>query len=100
MALKPRWLGMALAAAVATSALAAAPKVEFDTATIEALTGAKGALNEKEGVFKVAVPRSDLSVTAAGVQLTPPMGLTSWAAFTQAGQQVSSWATSCCPRTR
>lgn len=88
MALKPRWLGMALAAAVATSALAAAPKVEFDTATIEALTGAKGALNEKEGVFKVAVPRSDLSVTAAGVKLTPPMGLTSWAAFKKAGQQV------------
>ncbi|MBP1688994.1 MAG: LppY/LpqO family protein, partial [Deltaproteobacteria bacterium] len=38
-----------------------------------------------EGAFKVSVPRSDLSVTAAGVRLTPPMGLTSWAAFKRAG---------------
>src|SRR5262249_39462442 len=48
--------------------------------------GAKGAFNEKEGVFKVSVPRSDLAVTAAGVKLTPPMGLTSWAAFKRAGK--------------
>src|SRR5207249_8852479 len=31
---------------------------------------------EKEGVFKVSAARSDLSVTVAGVHLTPPMGLT------------------------
>src|SRR5204862_7897074 len=36
-------------------------------------------------VFKVQVPRSDLSVTAAGAKLTPPLGLTAWAAFTRAG---------------
>jgi hypothetical protein len=36
-------------------------------------------------VFKVSVPRSDLSVSAAGVKLTPPMGLTSWAAFKRLG---------------
>jgi hypothetical protein len=59
--------------------------VMFDTARIEQLTGAKGKLDEKAGVFKVSVPRSDLKVTAAGVHLTPPMGLTSWAAFTRAG---------------
>lgn len=59
----------------------------LDTAKIEELTGAKGKLDEKEGAFKVSVPRSDLSVTAAGVRLTPPMGLTSWAAFTRAGGQ-------------
>jgi hypothetical protein len=53
----------------------------LDTARIEELTGAKGALDEKEGVFKVSVPRSDLSVTAGGVHITPPLGLTSWAAF-------------------
>jgi hypothetical protein len=56
----------------------------IDTATIERLMGAKGTLNEKEGVFKVSSPRSDLAVTAAGVKLTPPMGLTSWAAFHKA----------------
>ncbi len=53
----------------------------LDTATIERLMGMKGALSEKEGVFKISMPRTDLSVTAAGVKLTPPMGLTSWAAF-------------------
>ena len=57
----------------------------MDTAEIERLTGAKGQLDEKEGAFKVSVPRSDLSVTAAGVHLTPPMGLTSWAAFKVSG---------------
>jgi hypothetical protein len=61
----------------------------LDTARIEKLTGAKGALDEKEGVFKVSVPRSDLAVTAAGVRLTPPLGLTSWAAFKRAGDQVA-----------
>src|SRR6267378_618595 len=65
----------------------AAPKVSLDTARIEQLTGAKGKLDEKEGTFKVAVPRSDLNVTAAGVKLTPMMGLTSWAAFKKVGQQ-------------
>jgi Domain of Unknown Function (DUF1259) len=58
----------------------------LDTASIEKLTGASGKLDEKEGAFKVSVPRSDLSITAAGVKLTPPMGLTSWAAFKKAGE--------------
>ena len=53
----------------------------LDTARIEQLTGGKGELNTQEGVFKVSVPRTDLAVTAAGVKMTPPMGLTSWAAF-------------------
>jgi hypothetical protein len=42
-------------------------------------------LNEAEGVFKVSVPRTDLSISVAGVKLTPPMGLTSWAAFKRVG---------------
>ena len=64
----------------------AAESAKLDTAKIEALTGAQGKLDEKEGAFKVSLPRSDLSVTAAGVRLTPPMGLTSWAAFKRAGK--------------
>jgi hypothetical protein len=59
----------------------------LDTAAIERLAGVKGELNDKEGVFKVSVPRSDLDVTVAGVKMTPPLGLTSWAAFQQAGDQ-------------
>jgi uncharacterized protein DUF1259 len=60
---------------------------QLDTKRIEELTGAKGALNEKERVFKVSVPRTDLSVTTAGVKMTPPMGLTSWAAFKRDGNR-------------
>jgi hypothetical protein len=60
----------------------------LDTAKIEELTGAKGALDAKEGVFKVSLPRKDLSVTAAGVHMTPPVGLTAWAAFMRAGSHV------------
>src|SRR5215510_15114133 len=71
---------------IAALALAAPqPKPALDTARIEELTGAKGAMDPKEGVFKVSVPRSDLNVNAGGVHITPPMGLTSWAAFQPAG---------------
>src|SRR5947209_1096079 len=74
--------------AVATMAYpVAAESAKLDTAKIEELTGAKGKVDDKEGAFKVSVPRSDLSVTAAGVHLTPSMGLTSWAAFERAGKQ-------------
>jgi hypothetical protein len=59
----------------------------LDTAAIERLTGAKGEFNEKEKVFTVRVPRTDLDVRVAGVPLTPPQGLTSWAAFHQVGDQ-------------
>lgn len=59
----------------------------LDTARIERLTGVKGKLDEKEGVFKVSQPRSDLQVTAAGVKMTPPLGLTSWAAFMKMGDR-------------
>jgi hypothetical protein len=58
----------------------------FDTAAIEELTGAKGVLDAKEGVFKVSLPRTDLKATAAGIRLTPPLGLTAWAAFTKLGK--------------
>jgi hypothetical protein len=64
---------------------AAADTATLDTAKIEALTGAKGTLDAKEGAFKVSVPRTDLRVSVGGVRLTPAMGLTSWAAFKRIG---------------
>jgi hypothetical protein len=60
---------------------------KLDTAKIEQLAGVKGQLNEKERVFKVNAPRADLDVSVAGVKMTPPMGLTSWAAFQAMGDQ-------------
>jgi hypothetical protein len=59
---------------------------DLDTTAIEQLTGAAGTLDAKEHVFKVSLPRKDIEATAAGVRLTPPLGLTAWAAFTRAGK--------------
>jgi len=73
---------LVLAGAV-TPSLAAQGKL--DAAKIEQLTGVKGELNEKEGVFTVRVPRTDLQVTVAGVKMNPAMGLTSYAAFMKVG---------------
>lgn len=68
-----------------TASLSRAQSPALDIQKIEALTGIRGQFNEKEGVFKVSFPRNDLDVTIAGVKMTPPMGLTSWAAFKKVG---------------
>src|SRR5438093_11313749 len=71
--------------AVIAVLLAAQPAAKLDTAKIEQLTGLKGKLDEKEGAFKVSYPRNDIGSTAAGVKLTPPLGLTARAAFSGGG---------------
>jgi hypothetical protein len=59
----------------------AEPTATLDTAKIEEASGAKGAMNKDEGVFKVSYPRNDTKVSVDGTTLPPFMGLTSWAAF-------------------
>jgi hypothetical protein len=82
-----RWtMGTALMLIAATAAAADKAAGGLDTAAIEQLTGAKGTLDAKEGVFKVSLPRADLAVTVGGARVTPPLGLTAWAAFTKAGK--------------
>src|SRR6059058_5715807 len=71
--------------AVIAVLLAAQPAAKLDTAKIEQLTGLKGKLDEKEGAFKISVPRNDIASTAAGVKVTPPLGLTAWASFSGGG---------------
>src|SRR5207302_4976438 len=71
--------------AVIAVLLAAQPAAKLDSAMIEQLTGLKGKLDEKEGAFKISYPRNDIGSTAAGVKLTPPRGLTAWAAFSGRG---------------
>ncbi len=78
-------LGLCAVAIAAAKNSGNGPKL--DTSRIEELTGVKGTLNEKERVFRVTVPRNDLSITTAGVKMTPPMGLTSWAAFKRDGNR-------------
>lgn len=84
-----RWGVVCLGVLATAGAAVSAPKEPaspFDTAAIEELTGAKGALDAKEGVFKVSLPRKDIAATVNGVKMTPGMGLTAWAAFTKAGK--------------
>src|SRR6184192_3871799 len=65
-----------ISAAMGVSALAA-----LDTAKIDNLTGLKGKMNEKEGVYKVTFPRDDVKVVVDGWPMPPFMGLGTWAAF-------------------
>src|SRR4051812_4663164 len=75
-------LRLALALFCTTPVLAAPPASHaIDPAKIEEITGLKGKLSEKEGVFKVSQPRTDVKISVDGWTMPPFMGLTSWAAF-------------------
>ncbi len=54
---------------------------DLNTAGIDELTGLKGKMNEKEGVYKVTFPRNDVKVTVTGWEMPPFMGLGTWASF-------------------
>jgi len=56
---------------------------DLDTARIDNLTGLKGKMNEKEGVYKVTFPRNDVKIVVDGWTMPPFMGLGTWAAFTK-----------------
>ena len=55
----------------------------LDTAKLDQITGLKGKLNDKEGVYKVTFPRNDVKVVVNGWTMPPFMGLGTWAAFTE-----------------
>jgi hypothetical protein len=76
--MKRLFIFAAIFAAASVSALAA-----LDTAKIDEITGLKGKLNDKEGVYKVTFPRSDVKVSVDGWTMPPFMGLGTWAAFIQ-----------------
>jgi hypothetical protein len=72
--------GVAAAIHLAGAGVAAG---KLDTASIADITGLKGTLIVPDGVFKVAWPRTDVSMVVDGRPMPPFMGLTSWAAFTE-----------------
>jgi hypothetical protein len=76
--MKKLFILAAIVAATSISTLAA-----LDTAKIDNLTGLKGKLNEKEGVYRVSFPRADVKVAVDGWTMPPFMGLGTWAAFTE-----------------
>src|SRR5467141_2050573 len=61
----------------------ASSAADFNTARIDELTGLKGKMNEKEGVYKVTFPRDDVKIVVDGWTMPPFMGLGTWAAFTK-----------------
>src|SRR6266513_1964937 len=69
--------GLTFAAFMYTSLAA-----DLNTTRIDELTGLKGKMNEKEGVYKVTFPRGDVKVVVDGWTMPPFMGLGTWAAFT------------------
>jgi hypothetical protein len=77
--MNPFFLRTTILLGIISSAFAA----DLDTAQIDHLTGLKGKMNEKEGVYKITFPRSDVKVTVDGWTMPPFMGLGTWAAFTK-----------------
>jgi hypothetical protein len=70
-------------ASISLIAVARSFAAELDTAKIDQITGLKGKLNEKEGVYKVTFPRNDVKIVVDGWTMPPFMGLGTWASFTQ-----------------
>ena len=75
-------LTAALAFASPTSAQGASPPAS-DWTSVEQALGRKGAPNPGD-VIKFSFPRSDMSVSVAGVELKPALALGSWVAFEHA----------------
>jgi hypothetical protein len=59
---------------------------EADWQKVEKALGVSGPVEPGE-VYKVSLPRSDLKVTADGVQIKPSFALGSWLAFKKAGEE-------------
>jgi len=60
---------------------------QIDTTRIDEITGLKGKLNEKEGVYRITFPRADIPVTIDNWKMPPFMGLGTWAAFEGTNEQ-------------
>jgi Domain of Unknown Function (DUF1259) len=71
-----------IAGAIFTALIGLVSAANFDTARIDQITGLKGKMNDKEGVYKVTFPRNDVKVVVDGWTMPPFMGLGTWAAFT------------------
>jgi hypothetical protein len=74
--------------AVCLAVLAAVPawSEPLDVPKLENVLGLKG--TAKDGEFKVSIPQKELRVVVDGFSIIPPMGLTTWVAFTPHGTGV------------
>lgn len=69
-------------ATIFAAVLCASAGADLNTGRIDELTGLKGKMNEKEGVYKITFPRNDVKIVVDGWTMPPFMGLGTWAAFT------------------
>lgn len=60
----------------------------LDIYQIENLTGIKGTIDLESGTYKVISLRTNLKATAAGIRLTPALGLASWIVFKPLSSEV------------
>jgi hypothetical protein len=70
-------------AAILLGIISSAFAAELNTARIDELTGLKGKMNAKDGVYRVTFPRNDVKIVVDGWTMPPFMGLGTWAAFTK-----------------
>ena len=63
-----------------TDTIGCGPGGKLDIQKIEQITGMKG--TEKNGEYKITVAQNDLNIVVDGFKIIPPMGLSSWIAFT------------------
>jgi biotin operon repressor len=82
MSLQTRIAAIAIVAAVATPAFAA----DRDWSDVGKALGKEGAM-QPGGVYRVALPRTDLKVTLDGVSIKPGFALGGWLAFAPMGDQ-------------
>jgi Domain of Unknown Function (DUF1259) len=74
-----------LTASLAGHATRQVPTAGLDTAAIDKALGLAGQM--QGDVYRVGMPRTDLSVAVHGITIKPGLALGSWAAFRQAGPQ-------------
>jgi hypothetical protein len=82
--MKPSMKNFVLRTTILLGIIASAFAADLNTARIDELTGLKGKMNEKEGVYKITFPRDDVKIVVEGWNMPPFMGLGTWAAFTKA----------------
>jgi len=78
-------VGLVLVAYSANHAGSAQQTSQPDWKAVEQALGKAGSMQPGD-VYKVSFPRSDLKVTAAGVELKPALALGSWVAFKRDGE--------------
>lgn len=69
----------------AQAAPATQEQAGLDTKSLDAILGRTGTL--KDGIYKIAFPRTDLRVVADGVRIKPGLALGSWVAFKAHGKR-------------